>query len=135
MERYEWSNWTDPEMIKRRAGGRKRYNSERRRKADTRREALAEVISRNPLMPLMVRGSITALAGAFGVSPSTISRDLQYILFGGSVYNFVSNGELLYSVTRAYPGGPILSITDAEGYEIQGQVRKEILRRLPRYFG
>ena len=84
-------------------------------------------------MPLMVRGSITALAGAFGVSPSTISRDLRYILFGGSVYNFVSDGELVYSVTRAYPGGPILSITDPEGYEIRGEERKKILWRLPRY--
>ena len=104
MNQWEWSLMADPEMIKRRAGGRKRYNAERRRKADARREALAEVISRNPLMPLMVRGSITALAGAFGVSPSTISRDLQWVLFGGSVVNFVSDGKLVYSVTRAYPG-------------------------------
>ena len=78
MNSYEWSYFTDGETANRRAGGRKRYNAERRRKADARREALAEVISRHPLMPLMVRGSITALAGAFGVSPSTISRDLQY---------------------------------------------------------
>ena len=117
MERYEWSNWTDPETAKRRAGGRKRYNAERRRKADARREALARAISDFPWAPLMFRGPMTALAGAFGVSVSTISRDLQYILFGGSVYNFVSNGELVYSVTRQYPGGPVISVTDAEGYD------------------
>ena len=121
---------TDPETIKRRAGGRKRYNSERRRNADARREAISEVIRNWPMLPLMPRGAGNALAGASGVSPSTISRDLQCILFGGSVNNFVSDEELLYSVTRAYPGGPILSITDAAGYKIRGEERKRILRRL-----
>ena len=133
MKRYEWNSWTNPEAVKHRAGGRKRYNAQRRKRADARREALAEVISRNPLMPLVVRGSITALAGAFGVSPSTISRDLRYIVFGGSVCNFTSNGELLYTVTRAYPGGPVISITDPDGYEIKGKARKRILKTLPRY--
>ena len=133
MERYEWSSWTDGDSAKRRAGGRKRYNSQRRKRADARREALTKTISKCPLMPLRFRGSITALAGAFGVSPSTISRDLRYILFGGIVYNFCPNGELVYSVTRAYPGGPVISITDADDYDIKGEARKRILRSLPRY--
>lgn len=133
MRQCEWNNWTDPETAKRRAGGRKRYNAKRRRKADARREALAELISDFPLGPLVFRGSITSLAGAFGVSPSTISRDLHWILFGGSVVNYYSNGEWVYSVTRGYPGGPILRITDPDGYEIHGKARKRILRNLPRY--
>ena len=111
MKRYEWRNWTDGKSVKRRAGGRKRYNAQRRKLADARRKALAEVISRNPLMPLMVPGSVTMLARAFGVSPSTISRDLQYLIFGGSTYLFYIGGEFAHSVTRAYPGGPVISIS------------------------
>jgi len=40
-------------------------------------------------------------------------------------------------VDRLYlpPGGPILNVTDSSGYEIRGEARRDILRRLPRYSG
>ena len=133
MNRYEWSNWTDPEAVRRRAGGRRRYNAERRRRAEARREALAEIVGHWLLPP---RGAVTALAGHFGVSPSTISRDLRLVLWGGQEYDFSGpDGELLFTVTRAYAGGPVLSITGPDGNEIRGAARHDVLRHLRQRFG
>ena len=82
------------------------------------------------------RGLPGVLAPAFGVHPSTIWRDLQYILYGGRQYDFRGpDGELLFSVTRAYPAGPVVSVTDGDAYEVRGPARQRILRQLPRYFG
>ncbi len=67
--------------------------------------------------------------------PSTIWRDLQLILRGGTIINFYRGDELLFSVTRAYPSGPVLSVTDPDYNEIRGEGRKRIIRSLPRYFG
>ena len=134
MKRYEWNFWTDNGSAGRRAGGRRRYNAQRRRQVEARREALVAALGGCVWLPLIRRGAITALAQSFGVSPSTISRDLQYLMFGGKVYHFCQpGGELSFSLTREYPGGPVLSITDADDYEIQGRRRERILRNLPRY--
>lgn len=81
------------------------------------------------------RGLPAALAPAFGVHPTTIWRDLQYLLYGGRTVNYWRDGEFLFSVTRAYPGGPVLSVEDADGNEIEGEPRQRILRQLPRFFG
>ena len=56
-----------------------------------------------------------ALASAFGVSRQAGWRDLQQILYGPREYNFYSNGEFRFTVYRAYPGGPVVSVTDPEG--------------------
>lgn len=81
------------------------------------------------------RGFPAALALVFGVHPSMIWRDLQWLLYGSSTVNFYSGDKLLFSVTRAYPGGPVLSVTGPEGEEIRGPVRRSIIRPLPRYVG
>ena len=44
MKRYEWAGWTDKETVKRRAGGRRRYNAMRRRKTEARRGAITRTI-------------------------------------------------------------------------------------------
>ena len=108
----------------------------RRKRAETRRAAITEALQGmgSPLC-FLNRGLVPALAGAFGVHRTTIWRDLKCIL-GGQQYNFRgSDGELLFSVTRAYSGGPILNVTDANGNEIRGAGRRSILRQLPRYLG
>ena len=126
----------DWEMICRRAGGRRRYNAIRQRCAEQRRAAMAEVVNPMGVFALLNRGLAPALARAFGVSRQTAWRDLQYILYGGQIYIFSdADGELLFTVTRAYSGGPILSVTDPDDNEICGAARRDILRRLPRYFG
>ena len=132
MNRRDWATWADGEAVKRRAGGRRRYNVQRRRQAAERQAAIARIGWGLLFRP---KGTVTALAAAFGVSPATISRDLRLVLYGGQVYNVYVGDELQYTVTRACAGGRVLSITDADDNEIRGQRRREIIRRLPRYFG
>jgi len=132
MNRDEWGSWTDKEAIKRRAGGRRRYDAQRRRRLEARRDAVAEVVSRCVILP---RGALTTLAWRFGVSPATISRDLRLILYGGQRYDYWSGDRFLFSVTREYPGGPVVGVEDPGGNEIRGQARRRrIIRSLPRYF-
>ena len=84
----------------------------------------------------VTRGLGKALAGQFGVSPSTISRDLRLILYGGPEYHSRGpDGEFRFSVRRAYAGGPVLSVTDADGNEMRGAERRSIVRGLPRHPG
>ncbi len=135
MNRYDWNRWIDAEAAKRRAGGRRRCNAKRRRQADARRAQIAAWLDDNLGFVLFPRGLPAALAPAFGVHPSTIWRDLQLILRGGTIINLYRGDELLFSVTRAYPGGPVLSVTDADDNEIRGEARRSIIRGLPRYFG
>ena len=135
MNKYDWNRSTDANTAKRRARGRRRYNAQRRRRAEARRETIAECLEKNIAAALFTRGLSAAFAPVFGVHPSTIWRDLQVILGGGRIVNFHRGGEFLFSVMRAYTGGPILSVTDCDGNEIRGKARKEIIRSLPRYFG
>ena len=135
MKHNDWRNWTDAEAVKRRAGGRRRYNAMRRRRAKARRGAISEWLAENPTALFFNRGLPGALGRVFGVHPSTIWRDLQEILYGGQIYNFRRDGELLFTITRACPGGRILSVTDADGNDIRGESRRAILRRMPRYYG
>ena len=107
----------------------------RQRRAEARREAIEEWLCEHPAAAFFPRGLPAALAPAFGVHPTTIWRDLQLILYGGRAVDCWSGGEFLFSVTRAYPGGPVVSLTDAEGNEIRGPARRSILRWLPRYLG
>ncbi len=79
MDRVAWSELTDPEIVARRAGGRRRYNAVRQFQRDLRRRALLE---RCPsLLALISRtGAQQRLAAELGVSPSTLSRDVRAIL-------------------------------------------------------
>jgi len=133
MNRRGWSKRTDAETTKRRAGGRRRYNAMRRRRAETRREAIAELLIGNLTVAYFTRGLPGALAKVFGVHPTTIWRDLQLILYGGRTIDCYRGDEFLYSVTRAYPGGPILSVEDPDGDEIRGERQKRIIKSLPRF--
>ena len=134
MKREEWSKLTSSEEVFCRAGGRRRYNAMRQRRAEARREAMARALS--PTDWLNPRGLSVALARAFGVSRQTAWRDLQQIFYGYREYNFVSpDGELLFTVIRTCQGGPIVGVFDADGNEIRGKARRAIIRRLPRYHG
>ena len=132
MRRYEWNQWTSRETTFRRAGGRRRFNAMRRRRADQRRAAIVNALGAAILFP--PRGLISALAARFGVHRSTISRDLRLMLFGGRVYSIYSGEELVWTVTRAHAGGRILSVADANGNEIRGAARRDIVRRFRRSF-
>ena len=135
MNRREWGSWTDGGTVMRRAGGRRRYNAMRRRRAEARREAIDRWLGEHPGAVFFPRGVPRLLAPAFGVHPSTIWRDLQFILYGGRTYNYWRGDEFLFSVTRACPGGPVLSVEDEDGNEIRGAERRRILRMLPRHCG
>ncbi|MHC4716929.1 MAG: hypothetical protein ACYS5V_08170 [Planctomycetota bacterium] len=133
MERYEWSQWADPEAVNRRAGGRRRYNAERRERVWERRNAILRWLKDHPTAMFFNRGVPGALAPVFGVHPSTIWRDLKALLWP-PVYRYIgSDGEVLFAVTREYPGGPVVSVEDPDGNEIHGKARREIIKRLPRY--
>ncbi len=133
MRPEAWASWKDYEMVKRRAGGRRRYNAQRRKRAEARQAAIDRWLCEHPAAGFFPRGLPAYLAPAFGVHPSTIWRDLQLILWRGSRTAYYCQGELLYTVRRAYPGGPVLSVTDPEGNEIRGEARRRILSSLPRY--
>ena len=90
MEREEWSKLTSSEEVFRRAGGRRRYNAMRQRRAEARRQEIARVLG--PMALLSPHGLSVALARAFGVSRQTAWRDLQGIL-GRREYEVYSNGE------------------------------------------
>lgn len=63
-----WSAFTTPEIVARRAGGRRRYNALRRDLAWIRRYKVSE---------LMIKGvKQSDMARQLGVSPATISRDV-----------------------------------------------------------
>lgn len=136
MNRRDWGALTDAGTAKRRAGGRRRYNAMRRRRVEARRRAIADMLAGRGLAAAVTRGLGKALAGQFGVSPSTISRDLRLILYGGKEYHSHGpDGEFQFSVRRAYAGGPVLSVTDGDGNEIRGAERRSIVRGLSRYSG
>ncbi len=135
MKRYEWSSWTDADEAKRRAGGRRRYNAQRRRRAWERRAAIAAWLDEKPEAMLFNRGLPGMLAPVFGVHPTTIWRDLQFLLYGGRTTNYWRDDEFLFSVTRKCPGGPVIRIEDADDNEILGEARQRIIKSLPRYCG
>jgi hypothetical protein len=76
-----------------------------------------------------------SLARAFGVHRTTIWRDLRRILIPPAYSFHGPDGELLFTLTRACQGGPVLSVEDADGNEIRGKARRDILKSLPRYHG
>ena len=135
MNRYEWGSWTAKATAHKRAGGRRRYNAERQRRAWERRAAIDEWLCEHPWAAFFPRGLPALLAPAFGVHPSTIWRDLQCILYPPREHDFYHNGELMFTIYRHYPGAPILSMEDADGNEIRGELRRRIIRSLPRHFG
>ena len=132
MNRHEWFLCVDRQTVCRRAGGRRRYNAMRRRKAEARRAAISERLGVNGLcLALMYRGATVALAAAFGVHRTTAWRDLQAITGMGPMIEFVGReGETLFTVRRAYRGGPVVSVTDADGYEIRGAERRNVMRQM-----
>ena len=92
--------------------------------------------SMGPAAWLFNRGLAVAFARAFGVHRTTAWRDLQRILGFNRQFDFHGpDGKLLFSVTRACQGGPVVSVADPDGNEIHGAERRSILRRLSRYFG
>ena len=135
VKRQQWATWEKADTVKRRAGGRRRYNAERQRRVRQRRQAIAEWLSKHPARWLYTRGLPVALAPAFGVHPTTIWRDLQVLLYPPRACTFWRNGELLFTVYRQYPGGPVVGLEDPDGNEIRRQERRRILHRLPRYVG
>ena len=63
-----------------------------------------------------------------GVSRTTAWRDLKYILWGGHITNVVSGEDILAIVTCMYRNGPVVSVTDAEGYELHGAERQNYIQ-------
>lgn len=121
---------TDFGAVCRRAGGRRRYDAMRRRKAEARRKSMAEVLARGGVFHLGQHGLSSAVASAYGVHRATIRRDLSRVLGGGVCHNFTgADDEVLFTITCAYRGGPVLSVTDADDNEVHGAARKSILRR------
>lgn len=72
-----WSCDTDPWVVARRAGARRRWNAERRRKADLRRQLLMELLRGAPNP--RARGLRARIARELRVHRSTISRDWRIL--------------------------------------------------------
>src|ERR1035438_3210769 len=71
-----WNAHTSLDVVSRRAGGRNRYNADRRIRAAIRRLHVAESLRYSSVYD---RGTQAALARELKVSEATISRDVQAI--------------------------------------------------------
>lgn len=71
-----WTAPTDPETVRRRAAGRRRYNAQRRFKAELRRGRVAHLLAEEGGR----WGAQARVARRLGVHPSTISRDVDVLL-------------------------------------------------------
>ena len=134
-QRRKWSLRTDAEAVKKRAGGRRRYNAMRKREADFRRKKIMYIAGQqpNPCVLIMSGSFKSYLANILGVHRTTIWRDVQRLMFP-SICDFYDNGEFVYRITKACQGGPVVSVKDAEGNEIRGAARRYILKQVPRYY-
>lgn len=77
MSKVQWSARTTPENAHRRAGGRRKYNSIRQLEAHLRRLEVAQGLREHG----WVHGVQARLARELGVSESTISRDVAWLMF------------------------------------------------------
>jgi hypothetical protein len=77
-----WSAHTSPEIVRRRAGGRNRYNARRRTVSILRRLWIARWIRAHGGLP---RGSQAAIARELKVTGGTVSRDVKALLFSGTI--------------------------------------------------
>lgn len=76
-KRATFQPYISPDTVNRRAGGRRRINAERKRQAWERRLRILDEI--NGAFLLLPHGMQTRLAARFGVSRSTICRDIEAI--------------------------------------------------------
>src|SRR5690349_13236417 len=76
-----WGAPVPPAVAYRRAGGRRRWNAQRRRVRDERRARIAELVlaSERPCVATFRQGWATQLARRFGVHPTTIGRDFEAV--------------------------------------------------------
>ena len=107
----------------------------RRRRAEERRAVIADYLDANPVAEVFPRGLPVILAQALGVHRSTAWRDLQRILYPPCRCEIYHDGQLLCTIARECPGGPVVSVTDWDGNEIRGKAHRAILRQMPRYWG
>ena len=77
IPRREWSRLTDPEVVARRAAGRRHYNSWRQALAFERRMKIIEILDRVGLRP----GAQALCARALHVSAATVCRDFQRLFY------------------------------------------------------
>jgi hypothetical protein len=77
-----WTAQTSFDEVRRRAGGRNRYNASRRFIAVDRRAKMAKLLKR---YDLSVRGSQARMAWELGCSEATVSRDVRLLLASVSV--------------------------------------------------
>jgi hypothetical protein len=119
-------------------GGRRRFNAERRRKAAARREELCRLCQGDPSIALFTGllghggrgGLVEGLARQLGVHRTTIMRDVRWLCALGPIVNVHRrDGTTLCEIQLAYRGGPVISLTDADGKEIRGRERRDLLRR------
>ena len=78
MQQSAWSANASWEEVRRRAGGRRRYNAVRGLRALLRRREVARLLSVQG--GLTYRGTQARLARQLGVSRATICRDLAYLM-------------------------------------------------------
>lgn len=77
MRATNWGSWAHPDEAARRAGGRRHYNFQRQLRAAFRQAELIRYMTGAAIAPFDRQGA--ELARRFGVSRSTICRDLEAI--------------------------------------------------------
>jgi hypothetical protein len=76
----DWGQTTDWETVCRRNAGRRHYNAVRQVRRDYRRVQVARLLLKYGQDNLPLHGLQARIARELGVSPATISRDVQALL-------------------------------------------------------
>ena len=79
MRATNWGALTNPDVVNRRAGGRRHHNAVRQFRAHLRRNKLVDVLAAERLSPFE-RGTQANLSRLLKVSRSTISRDVATLM-------------------------------------------------------
>jgi hypothetical protein len=70
----------------------------------------------------------TVLADALGVHRTTMGRDLAELWDDHETCVETPDGDILYTITRARRGGPIVKVYDAQGRRVRGPERRWVVR-------
>lgn len=113
-----------------RAGGRRRYNTERQRLADERRKAIESYLLDTGVFGMCPpRGVIAAVAKRFGISPATAWRYVNRIIYGPrrTTYHNAETGEVLFVTESDFEHGAIRRIILPDGKTVDRRKHKAFL--------
>ena len=124
-----WSRPTSPDIVARRAGGRNRYNAQRRTARMLRRIMVAELVARHGGLS---RGNRAAIARELEVSEATVSRDVARHRTHLEAQNNDGRCEGRNSSTGNYESGHMVYIDQAASAKYHADLVKFVQGAVPK---